>query len=301
MQRECCCRMGLHSEEHIRTLELSDAEPGCDGVRFLTMYSPALRGRADASVFAPRDIEPLAPLPVVLLLHGVYGSHWAWFFKGAAHRTAAELFTSGRVRPMLLVAPSDGLHGDGSAYLPHPKRDAEAWITRDLLKGLRKALPQVREDSSIFITGLSMGGYGALRLGAKYAHLFRGISAHSAITNIGEMEKFTYEPLSLDGIASEELDIILWMERHREVMPPFRFDCGLEDQLLDGNRSFHAALQQRGIAHTYREAEGGHDWLYWKMQLAASLLFFEDILAGRYANPPAGETQCKPGTTIHQP
>jgi putative tributyrin esterase len=291
--------MALHNHERIRTLELSDAEFGCDTVRFMTMYSPALEGRADVSVFVPRESEAGTPPPVVFLLHGVYGSHWAWFFKGAAHRTAAELISAGRIRPMLLVSPSDGLQGDGSGYLPHPGFDAEAWITRDLMEGLRKAFPEVREDSSVFIAGLSMGGYGALRLGAKYPELFRGISAHSAITEIDEMEMFTYETFSPKGIAAQELDIMGWMERHRKMLPPLRFDCGLQDQLLDGNRRLHAALQQRGIAHTYCEADGGHDWLYWQTQFAASLLFFEGVLAG-YGNQSSDAAACKPGTTTRQ-
>ena len=293
--------MALHSRERIRTLELSDTELERDGVRFLTMYSPALGGRADASTFVPREVEVQTSVPVVILLHGVYGGHWAWFFKGAAHRTAAELIATGRIRPMVVAAPSDGLQGDGSGYLPHQGRDSEAWIAHDLLEGLRRAFPCVGEDSSVCIAGLSMGGYGALRVGAKYPSLFRGIVAHSAITEIGEMDMFTYEPFSTQGIAAQDLDVFGWMERHREILPPLRFDCGLQDQLLSGNRRLHVALQERGIRHVYCEAEGAHDWKYWRTQLAAGLLFFEDVLAGRHRNELTGDAAtCKPGITTHQ-
>lgn len=271
------------SKDRIRTLEVSDAEFGCEGVRFMTMYSPALQGRGDASVFVPRSAETGASIPVVLLLHGVYGSHWTWFFKGAAHRTAARLMVAERMRPMVLVTPSDGLQQDGSGYLPTLGRDAEGWIVRDLLEGLRKAFPCIDDKSPVFIAGLSMGGYGALRLGAKHARLFRGIAAHSAITTISEMDKFTFESFSTAGIAAEEFDVIAWMEWNRAFLPPLRLDCGLQDPLLDGNRSFHAALEALGIPHEYSEAEGGHDWSYWRRQLHASLLFFEEVLAGQEA------------------
>jgi enterochelin esterase-like enzyme len=264
------------------------------------MYSSALNGRADVSVFAPPQLEHATSVPVVLLLHGVYASHWAWFFKGAAHRTAAELIAAGRIRPMLLAAPSDGLRGDGTAYLPVPGFDAETWITRDLLEGLRKAFPQVSEDSSVFVTGLSMGGYGSLRLGARHPQLFRAISAHSAITEIGEMELFTHDPLPTKGIPAQELDIVAWMDRHREILPPLRFDCGLQDQLLSGNRRLHAALEQRGIAHNYCESEGSHDWLYWRAQLAASLLFFEEVLTRDHGNHSSSLAIGKPSTTTRQ-
>jgi S-formylglutathione hydrolase FrmB len=245
------------------------------------MYSPALRGRGDASVFVPPAVEHGAAVPLVVLLHGVYGSHWAWFLKGAAHRTAGELIAARRIRPMVLVAPSDGLQGDGSGYVPHAERDAEGWIVRDLLEGVRQAFPCVDENSPLFIAGLSMGGYGALRLGAKYAQLFRGISAHSAITDVREMDEFTFEPFSTAGIPPEDLDVIAWMERNRESLPPLRFDCGLQDQLLGGNRKLHAALDARGIPHTYSEPEGAHEWSYWRRQMSETLLFFEEVLSAR--------------------
>jgi len=273
--------MALRRRERIRTLEVSDVELGCEGVRFMTVYSPALHGRGDASVFVPQGAEAGASIPVVVLLHGVYGSHWAWFFKGAAHRTAGELIAAGRMRPMVLVAPSDGLEKDGSGYLPRRRRDVDGWVVHDLVEGLQKAFPCVDARSPLFIAGLSMGGYGALRLGARHARLFSGIAAHSAITEISEMDRFTFEPFSTMGVALDELDVIALMERHREFLPPLRFDCGSQDPLLGGNRSFHEALDARGIPHAYSEPYGGHDWSYWSRQVKASLLFFEEVLTGR--------------------
>jgi len=265
--------------EKNRTIEISDPDLECEGVRFLTTYSPALKGRGDLSIFTPAGIDAAVSAPIVLLLHGVYGSHWAWFFKGAAHRTAADLISSGRIRPMLLVAPSDGLYQDGSGYLSHSDRDYETWITTDVLACVRDTFPYVDRDSSVFIVGLSMGGYGSLRIGAKHPDLFRGISAHSAITNIDEMESFVFEPFPADQIHPGEMDLLYWMERNRSILPPLHFDCGINDPLIEGNRHLHNELQQRGIPHQYCEVEGGHTWQYWRSQLVASLLFFEATLA----------------------
>src|SRR3546814_9999884 len=67
-----------------RTVELSD--PGIDptGLRFMTVKSAALGARADISLFVPDCVAGLADVPIVILLHGVYGSHWAWEI-GRAH------------------------------------------------------------------------------------------------------------------------------------------------------------------------------------------------------------------------
>jgi S-formylglutathione hydrolase FrmB len=262
----------------LRTLELSDPAFEHEGVRFVTTYSPSLRGRGDFSVFVPNGAERAHLLPVVLLLHGVYGSHWAWFFKAGAHRIAAELIKAGKIRPMILVAPSDGLYQDGSGYLNHSGHDYETWITRDVLHCLRKAFPFIDESAPVFLTGLSMGGYGALRLGAKYPREFAGISAHSSITRIDEMRQFVFEPFPVDEISSAEHDVLSWMEKNRSALPPLRFDCGIDDPLIAGNRIFHAELLRLAIPHEYAEFPGAHSWEYWSTHLRDSLLFFENIL-----------------------
>jgi S-formylglutathione hydrolase FrmB len=265
-------------KERTRIIEVSDSVFEHDGVRFVTVYSPALRGRGDISVLASPGIELLTSVPIVLLLHGVYGSHWAWFFKGGAHRTALDLVATGRTRPMLLVAPSDGLYGDGSGYLCHSGADYERWIVQDVLETIFKVFSCADRNSSVFITGLSMGGYGALRLGTKYTGVFRGISAHSAITRIEEMSSFIFDPFPGEQVIPEEMDILHWCDKNRGTLPPMRFDCGVDDPLIEGNRCLHNKLQQRAIDHQYLEFEGNHSWEYWHTQVASTLIFFEEIM-----------------------
>lgn len=273
-----------NSTERIRTIELSDPEFEQDGVRFVTAYSPSLGGRADMSVFVTPGIESLPQAPVVLLLHGVYGSHWAWFFKGGAHRTAQELAAAGRTRPMLLVAPSDGLYRDGSGFLRHSEADYEAWIVRDVLDVVFTTFPCVNCNSPVFIAGLSMGGFGALRLGAKHAGTFRGISAHSAITRVEEMSAFVFEPFPVGEIDADEADILHWCDKNRNTLPPIRFDCGVDDALIGANRRLHDELKQRGIDHQYFELEGDHSWPYWRAGITSTLLFFEEIMRNETRN-----------------
>jgi putative tributyrin esterase len=262
----------------IRTIEISDAGISGEGLRFLTLYSPALAGRGDVTVFAPPAVELASPVPIVMMLHGVYGSHWSWFLQGGAHRTAIDLIGAQHIRPMLLVAPSDGFFQEGSGYLRHSGRDYESWIIEDVLEGVRSSFPCAGPFSPLFIAGLSMGGYGAMRLGAKHAEMFSGISAHSAITQIEEMSQFVMEPFPFDQLSPEETDLRGQFEDNRDELPPLRFDCGSGDPLLESNRRLHCDLLQRGIPHEYSEFDGQHDWQYWRMHFAASLLFFERIL-----------------------
>ena len=90
-------------------LEVSDPRFELDGIRHVTVTSAALGGRGDVSVYVPRARAQGISSPVVLLLHGAISSHWAWFGKGGAHRTARRLAAAGTIRPMVLACPSDGL------------------------------------------------------------------------------------------------------------------------------------------------------------------------------------------------
>src|SRR5689334_484475 len=95
-----------------RTIEVSDSRFEAEGLRWVTVKSRALGHRADLTLFVPRQKASSADMALVILLHGVYGSHWAWAMKGGAHRTTARLIESGEIPPMVVAMPSDGLWGD---------------------------------------------------------------------------------------------------------------------------------------------------------------------------------------------
>jgi enterochelin esterase-like enzyme len=262
-----------------RTIEVSDPRFEHEGLREVTFKSPSLRGRADVTLWLPPGAESVSNLPLVLLLHGVYGSHWAWSRNGGAHRTAADLIARGEIPPMALAMPSDGLIFDGSGYIAHGERDVERYIVEEVPACVREVATSVTESSPLFIAGLSMGGFGALRLGAKYPNRFAAISGHSSITHFAQMSKFVEEPLTAYGPPTEqEQSVLHWMLKHRDRLPPVRFDCGTDDALIEENRQLHRELDANQIPHEYQEFPGGHEWPYWEAHLADTLRFF-----GRWA------------------
>jgi enterochelin esterase-like enzyme len=215
-------------------------------------------------------------LPLVLLLHGVYGSHWAWANNGGAHRTAARLIESGLMRPMVLAMPSDGIWHGAEGYARHHAGGYEAWIMDEVVGCVAEVLPELDFDPRLFLAGLSMGGYAALRLGAKYGRRILGISAHSAMTHLAEKGRFVDDPLS--GLQTDRHSVMWWVVRHRATLAPLRFDCGTEDPLIEANRRLHADLTAHGVSHRYQEFPGYHSWDYWALHLSDSLLFFEECL-----------------------
>ncbi|NNE78480.1 MAG: esterase family protein [Pricia sp.] len=264
-------------EKLFRTTEISDPRFESENLRFITVKTDNLKGRGDICVFVP-PVENAENLPLVILLHGVYGSSWAWTQKGGVHKTAWKMMQKRTIKPMVIAMPSDGLWGDGSGYLPHNNKDFEKWIVADVPDAVIQNIPSVRATSDLFIAGLSMGGFGALRLGIKYAEKFQAISAHSSITDITQMALFVEEPLAYYGQTDENENSVLGViKKHGGILPKIRFDCGSEDELIQYNRELHSAMEASGIEHIYQEFTGAHEWQYWQDHIKDTLLFFDSL------------------------
>jgi len=258
-----------------RTVELSDRNYENAGLRFLTVKSEHLKGRGDICVYVPEIEIDIKNIPIYILLHGVYGSAWAWAMKGGAHITAHNLISNGEIKPAIVAMPSDGLWGDGSGYLTHQERNFAQWIVSDVPTAIIENISGANTHSPWCIGGFSMGGYGALVLGSRFPNKFKAISAHSSITKFEQMASFVEEPLGSFKIQGLEKDVIDFVRRKPHELPPLRFDCGIQDDLLQANRELHRQLQELKIEHQYHEFKGGHEWPYWQKNLEHTLRFFD--------------------------
>jgi len=264
-----------------RTTEQSEPAIPLDGLRFMTVKSAALGQRADLTLYATKGVA--AGAPVILLLHGVYGSHWAWAAKGNAHRTAEALVAEGALPPVILCMPSDGLWGDGSGYVAHNGQDFEAWALDEAPAAARLAYGTA--PSPLCVCGLSMGGFAALRFAGKYPTRIAAASGHSSLTRIEQLDGLIAESRAGWSNALADHAVFSALRDASDALPPFRFDCGIEDPYLDANRELHAALNAAGIAHDYAERPGGHEWSYWRRELEESLRFFGAVLTNPDRRP----------------
>ncbi|MBU2950846.1 esterase family protein [Tamlana agarivorans] len=266
-------------DSKFKTTEISNPEFESNNLKFITVKTPNLKGRGDICVFVP-PFKNLKNIPIVTLLHGVYGSAWIWAHKAGVHFTALKMMEAGLIKPMVIAMPSDGLWGDGSGYLPHQNANYESWIVNDVFDAVTENIDCTSKASPLFISGLSMGGYGALRLGAKYAEKYSGISAHSSITNSNQMHLFVEEDDSNYQLNNRSLeDVFQVILQNKKKLPPLRFDCGKNDLLIEYNRSLHQNLVSKNIPHSYEEFNGAHEWPYWQEHVKDSLLFFNKCIS----------------------
>jgi len=251
----------------------------------LHLDSPALGGATTYSIILP-DPAKVGPGPysVLLQLHGKSDDHRAWLEKSRLSSHVERM-------PLIVVMPSGGNFwwsnvtpegADGSYDLNY-----EGYLVQDLWAHVNATFP-VRAGARWAIGGLSMGGFGAIRLGLKYPDRFCSIFAHSSvIKTTRELEQIF--PL-ISPAQRTDMDCYLWAEkRTREDLPRLGFDCGLDDQLIGDNRRFHAHLERLGLPHTYAEHEGGHTWDYWDLHVHTALAQHCDVLGIAPKQPATNE------------
>lgn len=261
-----------------RTIEQSDPTIAAAGLRFATVKSHALGRRVDVTLFVPPAAAGIADLPIVLLLHGVFGSHWAWALNGAAHLTAGRLIAEGALPPVALLMPSDGLWGDGSGYVTHTNGDAERWIVEEVPALACELIEGCTARSPLLMAGLSMGGFGALRLAGKYPQRIAAAAALSAVTEAAQLDGLIEESRLGWSATPADRSVLEALTSAAGPLPPIRIACGRDDPYIDTNRALHRALQRAGVAHRYVEDAGAHDWDYWTAALDDTLRFFGEIL-----------------------
>jgi len=238
----------------------------------VNFFSESLAKSAEMKVILP-DSTVKGPYSTLYQLHGLSDDHTAW-----TRWTSIERYVHGL--PLVVVMP-DGGRGwytdavEGFAYESH--------IMKDTIGFVEKFFPVRRSREARAIGGLSMGGYGAMKLALKYPKVFGSVAAHSSAFLLGheEPKRDWPEVTRIFGtdLAGGPNDVFALAEKLPRVFrPAIRFDCGTEDALLDQNRRFHKHLAALGIKHTYREYPGIHGWNYWDAHFPEALKFHKKHL-----------------------
>jgi putative tributyrin esterase len=226
----------------------------------IDMQSRALDFRVTYSILLPEpDVVGPGPYPVLVQLHGKSDAHTAWLYKSNLVRHVKQL-------PLIVILP------DGGNYFwcdLTPAARYETFIMQDLWSHVTAMFP-VRKDSRWAIGGLSMGGFGALRLGLKYPDRFCSIYAHSSYIPTQD-DLLTWPDPPSTQVRADMDCYELAGKIDPATLPRLSFDCGVDDDLIEHNRRFDALLTKLKLPHTYAEYPGGHDWDYWDRHVRSAL------------------------------
>ena len=233
-----------------------------------SVESAALGRSTSYRVLLPEHYrQSLRRYPVLYLLHGLGGTYTDW-------TTRTNLADYSRSLPLIIVMPDGGNQwytnaADGSERY-------EDFVMTDLQADVTQKFRTINSRYGRAIAGLSMGGYGALKLALKRPAAFAVAGSFSgafAVTRAGELEKLLRGPDALpmqqifgppDSQTRRENDVFALAASMKPASAPYVYvDCGVSDALINSSREVVAALHKAGVAYEYHEVAGGHGWDYW--------------------------------------
>lgn len=211
-----------------------------------------------------------ARYPVVYLLHGHGGSYVDW----QAHTDLTKLAND---YSMIFVCP-DAQNG---WYFDSPvdsRSQYETYVTKELREYVEANYPTINDAKHRAITGLSMGGHGALWLGWRHPDIYGSCGSMSGAVDIMTLK----DRFDLDKVLGKYAQNHESWKEHSVInlVPNLKngqniiIDDGAQDFLIKENRALHAALLDKGIKHQYSERPGRHAWAYWVVSLPQHLNFF---------------------------
>ena len=214
--------------------------------------------------------------PVVYLLNGYDGNYAQW------SKTAPQLAkTSDDLKIIFVYA--DG--GKSSWYFDSPidsTSQYESYITKELVPYIDANFSTKANSKSRAITGLSMGGHGAMYLAIRHSDLFGAAGSTSGGFDFRPFPK-SWNLQNLLGVyeSTKERWYDYTVMRQVELLTNNQlaiiFDCGVDDIFITVNRALHEKLLQLKIDHDYMERSGGHSHPYWRSSIDFQMLFFHQF------------------------
>ncbi len=230
------------------------------------------------------------PFPVFYLLHGLSDDHTAWTRRSSIERYVAGL-------PLIVVMPN-GERGFYTDAKDRPKAAFETNLVRDIIGFVDRTFQTIPTREGRVVAGLSMGGYGAVKLALKYPDLFCAGVSHSGAVGFARRDFGAddwgreWTPVFGPSPGGGPDDPFALAEKiDRAKLPALRVDCGVDDFLIEENRTFDAHLSALGIPHEYEEHSGGHSWGYWDAHVQETIAFFKRVLKLGEGDPAAGERE----------
>jgi len=252
----------------------AQTSPSAVQVKDLKLNSKLMAREIPYRVILPADYEKASATryAVVYLLHGLTGHFDNW-----SDRTKLKDYAA--LYGYIIVTPegNDGWYSD-SATVANDKY--ESYIIQDLVPEIDKNYRTKADRDHRVIAGLSMGGYGALKFGLKYADKFVIAGSFSGALGAADYSEKKIGPLGktidavfgADDSETRKSNDIFKMVREItpdkiKALPFLYFDCGTEDFLFQNNLEFLELVRKQKVPHQYREQPGGHNWVYWDAQV----------------------------------
>ena len=246
--------------------------PSDNNVKTLSHFSHFLNKEQKLNVCVPGTPGKHS---VLYLLHGATGDYSNWAAKTPVANIAEKY-------DLIVVMPDGGPYSWYADSPINPESQYESYVVKELIPFVDSAFATFPGREGRGVCGLSMGGYGAIKLGLKYPALFSSASSMSGVLAIQRHP----EKWSLTKVFGElkehpenwqNADLSLLLASCKDTVA-IKFDTGIADITLEDNREFLTALQKAHWTFEYGEFPGGHSWSYWGGHLEDHLRFHNRLL-----------------------
>lgn len=238
------------------------------------------------TVTLPDGYQDSKKYNVIYVLHGYSGNHSDWTKLTNIEKLADQY-------DVIIVNPDGNF---GSWYLDSDidkSSQYETYIADDLLNYIDSKYSTNRSKSGRAITGLSMGGFGALHIAINHPNQFAAVSGISAGVDVRPFSAEFDLAKVLGSYAEnkEKWDNIAIINNLHKIAAgntawkkgadtlPIMLDIGVDDFFIEQNRALHQAMLKMRIRHDYVERPGIHDWHYWNKVIAYQFLFLTSHMA----------------------
>lgn len=265
--------------------------PASEVREFERAASPALGDDLPYSLYLPPGYgSGDRRYPAVYLLHGKDGNHLQWLEKGHLRETLDRLIAAHKISPMIVVMPDAGNSWYVNSQAVGGPGDYAQAISVDLVNAVDKRFRTRAEPRFRAIGGLSMGGYGALRLGFQQPFRFGAIVALSPALWAGltsESQLGSNAERTFDGAFGEPPDPGRILARSPLAMidalaaaphpPPVFLSVGDQDEykLYIDTFELFRRMREKGLSVEMRMTGGEHDWTTWAAALPHALTFLD--------------------------
>ena len=220
------------------------------------------------------DISAEKPCPSVYLLNGHSGNHLSWLNIRKDLPELADRYGFHIIMP----------DGRDSWYWNSPvdsTMQMESFITLDLVPYIDNRYNTIPSPDKRAVSGLSMGGHGAMWLAFRHPDIWRNVGAMSGGLDIRPFPE-NWNMKDRIGIKSENEQIwndhtvINLVDQIRPDYYNITFDCGTDDFFFGVNNNMHSALIDADVKHDYTVRPGAHTSDYWANSILYHLLFFNE-------------------------
>lgn len=207
---------------------------------------------------------------VLYLLHGYQQHFGSWLNQSSVAR-----YSGGK---NLCIVMPDG----GRSFYSDMVMTGEnyySFITKELPRFLKSQLniDPTRENTAV--AGLSMGGYGALKIGLNNPDDFSMIGAFSPACDIEWIAKenpVLAKAICGDMVLKDSMHDLHFLVKSIDPAhcPKILHYCGTEDFMIDQNHEFRDIVSSLNLDYSYSEESGAHEWKLWDKWIEDFILRF---------------------------